>query len=1003
MHEFRFVPEPENLPGVASPERAAAGIERWRDAARGSGDAGLSTFADRIIADTGGRRLLEAMFGNSPFLSQCAANDPGLLRDIVAGGPDAVFARVMEGLEAARGELHDDTGLARLLRVARRRTAVAVAVADIADFWPLERITGALSDLADSVLGIATAYLLRKSAEAGAFHLADADAPERTSGLVVLGMGKLGARELNFSSDVDLIVLYDPERIETADPSGLQNHFVRLTRQLVNLLEERTADGYVFRTDLRLRPDPGSTPLALSVIAAETYYESLGQNWERAAMIKARPVAGDTDAGAAFLNRLTPYIWRKNLDFAAIQDIHSIKRQIDAHRGGGRIAIPGHNVKLGRGGIREIEFFVQTQQLIWGGRERRLRRASTVDALAELAAAGRVNRETTDDLIAAYRVLRRVEHRLQMVDDKQTHSLPETDQGLNEMALFLGYRDAEAMSTDLLGTLRTVESHYAELFEDAPALGAQGRVTGNLVFTGGDADPETIRTIERLGYGKPEAVDRAIRGWHHGRYRAMRSTRARELLTELVPVILAAFAKAPHPDDSFIRFDGFLSRLPAGVQLFSMFYSNPHLLGLVAEIIGKAPRLAQHMSRRPSILDSMLTRGFFDPPPALASLNADLGELLAQAATIEDVLDICRRWANDCRVQVGVQRLREAIDPRAAGVALSNIAEAALTQLLPRVEEEFSHQNGRIAGSGMVIVALGKLGGREMTPASDLDLILVYDVPEDAGESDGPRPLPPAHYFARLSQRLISAVTVQTSEGNLYEIDMRLRPSGHAGPIASSVEAWVRYHDESSWTWEQMALTRARVIAGPDDLRKRVETLIRGALIRRRGPDTLLADMAEMRLRTDKEHHTNAIWEVKHLRGGLVDVEFIAQYLQLLHAHAHPEVLSPNTRTALARIRDAGLLDASVADRLIAALELWQGVQAMLRLTVEGTFGMEMEDEVPESLQDDLAKVGAAANIAALKEKMRAVAAAVRSDFVDLIETPAKAIGTARQMRAEGR
>ncbi|MDP6786487.1 MAG: bifunctional [glutamine synthetase] adenylyltransferase/[glutamine synthetase]-adenylyl-L-tyrosine phosphorylase [Rhodospirillales bacterium] len=991
MHDFGLNSEPENFPGAASAESARTGIERWREGAGNADDPALARFAAAFPAKAAERRLLEAVFGNSPFLAQCAASDPAALRDIVTLGPATVVDAIMKNLEAARTTEHDDTALGRLLRIAKRRLALAVAMADIAEVWTLEKVTGAISDFAETALSVAAAHLLRQSARTGAFSLPHADDPELDSGLVILGMGKLGSRELNYSSDIDFIVLYDPDTFETADASALHNHVVRLTRNLIRLMEERTTDGYVFRTDLRLRPDPGSTPIALSVVAAETYYESLGQNWERAAMIKARPVAGDRAAGRAFLKWLGPFIWRKSLDFAAIQDIHSIKRQINARRGGGRVAIAGHNIKLGRGGIREIEFFVQTQQLIWGGREPRLRCAATVESLLALARCGQIDRPTADDLIAAYRALRRIEHRLQMIDDEQTHSLPDSAEGLNDLAVFLGYDDGDAMAGALMATLRTVESHYADLFEDAPALSAPSAAAGNLVFTGGEPDPETLGTIEGLGYGIPQGIDRAIRGWHHGRYRAMRSTRAREILTELVPALLEALARMSNPDDAFMRFDSFLARLPAGVQLFAMFHSNPHLLDLVAEIIGGAPRLAEHLSRRPFILDNVLTADFFEPPPPMETLDEELERLLALAASIEDVLDVCRRWAHDRKFQIGVQSLRESIEPGAAGIALSNIAEVALNRLLPHVEGAFADRHGRIAGSELVIIAMGKLGGREMTQTSDLDLIFVYTVPEGTEASDGARPLSPGHYFARLSQRLIAAVTAQTNEGSLYDVDMRLRPSGHAGPIASSREAWVRYHDESSWTWEHMALTRARVVAGADKLRRDMEDLIEGVLTRHRDSDDLVVAVADMRERMASEHQTDILWDVKHLRGGLVDVEFIAQYLQLRHGHDHPGILATNTRTALKLCRDAALLDAAAAGQLIEALDLWQAIQGKLRLAVAGQIGKDWEDQVPRALQADLAKAGGAVDFAALKEKMRSIAATTHAHLQTLIATPAAA------------
>jgi glutamate-ammonia-ligase adenylyltransferase len=968
---------------------AALGMERWREATAESGDETLEAFAHAMMTDSQGRQVLEAIFGNSPYLTQLAIGDLAFTRDVLAGGPEAAVAQAMATVERLKAAAVDDIEFARWLRISKRRLAFAVALADIAGMWPLERIVTTLSDFADAALDCAARRLLRAAAAAGAFALSHPDTPETNSGLVILGMGKLGARELNYSSDIDLIVLYDPERIQTRDPDALQRHFVRLARNLVRLMDERTADGYVFRTDLRLRPDPGATPLALSTLAAETYYESLGQNWERAAMIKSRVVAGDRHAGIEFLSHLRPFVWRKNLDFAAIQDIHSIKRQINAHRGGGQIAVAGHNIKLGRGGIREIEFFAQTQQLIWGGREPRLRIAGTLPALAALVECGLVPPETAADLARAYVFLRQVEHRLQMINDEQTQTLPESDAGLLHLATFLGYPDAETFSADLLSHLRAVESHYARLFEDAPSLSAEGQIGGNLVFTGVEADPDTLTTLSALGFRQPETVHATVRGWHHGRYRAMRSTRAREVLTELMPALLQALAKTHNPDTAFVRFDRFLAGLPAGVQLFSMFHSNPHLLDFVAEIMGSAPRLAEHLSRRPSVLDSVLTPDFLNPPPSMTALADELERLLAPAAHIEEVLDVSRRWANDRRFQVGVQMLKGLLAPDAAARAFSAIAEVAIAALLPRVESEFAASHGRFAGAGMGVVAMGKLGGREMTPTSDLDLILIYDVPPGVDVSDGLRPLPPSQYFARLGQRLINAITSLTAEGRLYEVDMRLRPSGTKGPIATSLEAFVRYHDEAAWTWEHLALTRARVIAGPAPMRQAAEAAIRRVLTQPRDARLLVKDVAEMRARIAAEHPGDSPWDVKHLRGGLVDVEFVAQYLELRHACAHPEILSPNTREALLALNHAGLLDAEDTRLLVEALTFWQGVQSLIRLTMESEPRRGHESEFPDPLKRDLTQLAAAVDFPAVESKIAATAAAVHAVFMRLIERPA--------------
>ena len=612
-------------PGPADPGQAAVELDRWAEAAAELTGTGRR-FAEDMARSPAGKAALSAVFGNSPYLTLGLIDDIGFAVDLLRRGPEVVFPEILDSVRHEFGGPTEEVPLMAGLRQAKRRASLAIALADIAGLWPVERITAALSETADTTLSLAVRHVLRRGAAGGAFKLRHAEEPERDSGFVILGMGKLGARELNYSSDIDLIVLYDPETIVSDNPDGLLQVFIRLTRTLVKILDERRPEGYVFRTDLRLRPDPASTPLALSMLAAETYYESLGQNWERAAMIKARPVAGDIKAGEGFLQRLRPYVWRKNLDFSAIQDIHSIKRQINAHRGGGTVALAGHNIKLGRGGIREIEFFAQTQQLIWGGRMPELRQIQTCPAIEALRDAGRVKPETAAAMIDAYRFLRQVEHRLQMVNDQQTHTLPD-EAGLPAFAMFLGYDSVAAFSTALLGHLTRVEKHYAELFEEAPNLGSQG----SLVFTGTEDDPATLETLSRLGFRDVKMVAATVRGWHHGRYRSMRSVRARELLTELMPILLESLAGTAQPDTAFLRFDGFLSQLPAGVQLFSLFHANPALLLLVAEVMGGAPRLADLLSRHPHLLDSVLGQAFLAPPPDRAALDLDLQRGLTQA------------------------------------------------------------------------------------------------------------------------------------------------------------------------------------------------------------------------------------------------------------------------------------------------------------------------------------------------------------------------------------
>ncbi len=970
----------DNWPAAGDPDRAADGLRRWQDVAERQDQLELREAARAAAQDPGGRRILEALFGNSPFLTRCIFADVSFFLGLLQLGPDAVVSQVISGLKADMGR--DRARVMRDLRVARRELALTVAVADIGGLWPLFKVTESLSRFAEAALSAALRHLLQDAAERGQIALANAENPARDCGYVVLAMGKLGAGELNYSSDIDLIVVFDPDKAQLRGSLGAQETFVRITRGLVTLMEERTPDGYVFRTDLRLRPDPGAMPVAISFNAAMAYYESMGQNWERAAMIKARPVAGDLALGRALVEELRPFVWRKNLDFWAIQDIHSIKRQIHAHRGGGKIALAGHNVKLGRGGIREIEFFAQTQQLIFGGRDATLRSARTTDALAALARAQRIDDLAARELSRAYEYLRRLEHRLQMVEDQQTQSLPKDQAGMARLARFMGCADLESFEAELLATMQRVEAHYAELFEEAPSLSGPG----NLVFTGGEPDPDTLATLAKLGYRDGTAVFHMVRSWHHGRFRATRSTRSRQLLTELMPALLTALGRTPNPDAALAKFHDFLSGLPAGVQLFSLLSANPTLLELLAEIMGSAPILADRLSRTPGLLDAVLTPGFFGPLPDQSEMAESCRRLLAEARDFQDVLDLSRRWANDQKFQVGVNVMRHTVSVDQAGLALSDTADVVIDALYGPVVEELARQHGRVPDARFAVVALGKYGGQEMTPSSDLDLIFMYDLPEAPKASDGPKPLEPGIYFARLAQRFISAITALTGEGRLYEIDMRLRPSGKAGPIATNLAAFRRYHEQDAWTWEAMALTRARVVGGEANFAGHIDALIRELLTVPRDPDKLLADVAAMRARIAREFPAKNLWDMKYLRGGLVDLDFMAQYQQLRNAAKHPEVLDRSTEGCFAKLAQAGLLGTSLAQRLIETTRVMRHVQVLLRLTASEA---NEEAAFPAGLKTALARAGGAETFDALKDALAAMALTSHEAFVEMIEEPA--------------
>ena len=790
-------------------------------------------------------------------------------------------------------------------------------------------------------------------------------------------MGKMGANELNYSSDIDLIVFYDaasPILMPGVEPAPF---FVRLTRALVKLLQERTPDGYVFRTDLRLRPDPASTQIAISTAAALDYYESTGQNWERAALIKARPCAGDIAAGDALLHELSPFIWRKYLDFAAVADIHAMKRQIHAYRGHDEIAVEGHNIKLGRGGIREIEFFVQTQQLIAGGRHPELRTKETLATLATLAEGGWIDAEARDDLDAAYRFLRVIENRLQMVADEQTHTLPSERETFDQFARFAGFSGRDALAETLLAHLRNVQRHYATLFENAPAVEAGRRP---LLFPAAD-DRETLDRLTELGFRQPLEVSALVRGWVGGHHRPLKASAARDQFVELLPVLLHHFARTANPDAAVIAFDRFLAGLHGG-RLFSLLRQNPDLIALIAHVLGTAPRLADGLAQFPEVMDAVIDPSFFGALPEESDLAAALDRSLHQARTYEDFLDRIRIFAQEHMFLIGTRILSGTASAEQAGEAFARLADVLIRQLYRAVEDNFAKQHGRTKGQETAILALGKLGGREMTAVSDLDLIVVYDFDPEHPESSGARPLYGGQYFARLTQRLISALTAQTNHGLLYQVDMRLRPSGRSGPLATKIESFSDYQEKEAWTWEHLALTRARVVSASPQFAARVEEVIRAVLCRPRDARAVAADVVEMRAAIASEKGDDEKWDVKYVAGGLIDIEFIAQYLQLVHAAQMPELLDTSTARALDKAWRLGTLKPDDAEVLRPAVRLYHDLTQLLRLCLSGPF--DPKTAAPELLRL-LARAADLPDFAALDAFIGETQAKVRASFVRIM------------------
>ncbi len=926
------------------------------------------------------RDFIVSALSLSPYLRESANRDPELMSIALTAPLEAELARLVhEARLAWKGEgeaLPPEAEVMSRLRQAKRRISFLVALADLARIFDARQTTQWLTALAESSVAAAIDHLLLAAHATGKVEVRDTEAPSEGSGLIVLGMGKLGARELNYSSDIDLVVFFDVGAGIVGDPLDAAEIFARMMRRLVRIMQERTADGYVFRTDLRLRPDPGSTPLAVPVESAMIYYEGRGQNWERAAFIKARPVGGDLAAGTAFLRDLVPFVYRKYLDYAAIADIHSIKRQIHAHKGHGKIAVKGHNIKLGRGGIREIEFFAQTQQLIAGGRMPSLRSRATEETLAGLAEAKWIDASTAAELTECYWYLRDVEHRVQMVRDEQTHLLPESEAELKRIAYMLGHADTAAFSEALVEVLKRVERRYAELFEQENRLST---ATGNLVFTGQNDDPDTLETLAKLGFSRPSDISRVIRTWHYGRYRATQSVEARERLTELTPELLKVFGENKRADEALLRFDTFISGLPSGIQLFSLLGNNPGLLSLLVTIMSSAPRLADIIAARPHVFDGMLDPGLLSELPTRGYIAERLGLFLSDSMPYEEVLDRLRIFAAEQRFLIGIRLLTGSIRADMAARAFTHLADLVISAALQAVMREMVQAHGTFPGGRVAVAGMGKLGSFELTAGSDIDIILLYDYDDAAPESTGPKPLDPTRYFTRITQRLMAALSAPTSEGIIFEVDMRLRPSGNKGPVATRIQSFEKYQKEEAWTWEHMALSRARLVCGDDSLRSETAEIIRKVLTGSTDLLKMAKDVVEMRGLIEQEKPPKDIWDLKLIPGGLIDIEFIAQFLTLA-APARGTVLPPRGLDTAETLKAVGrgVMDQNDLDTCLQALTLYGAIAQITRLCIDGAFDPK---EAPAGLIDLICRAGDCPDIKTLESEIRRLSKAVRKVF----------------------
>ncbi len=879
----------------------------------------------------------------APFLADALERLPELGEALAAGHWD-------EALVMARGAGADAPDLSAALRRERLALALALGIGDLAGALPLAFVTAELSAFADRALDAAIAEAIRRRA------------PDlEPTGFSAIALGKHGAQELNYSSDIDPILLYDPERLPRRARDDPGEAAERVARGVVELLQRQTDEGYVFRVDLRLRPASEISPPAIPFEAAIIHYESSALAWERAAFIRARAAAGDVAAGDAFLRTIRPFVWRRSLDFGAIDEIGRLTTRIRDAYAGGQAVGPGYDLKRGRGGIREVEFFAQTHQLIHGGRRPELRLRGTRAALDALAVAGLVTMADATLLGDSYDRLRVLEHRLQMVGDQQTHSLPTDPAALDAVARLDGLASGVALEAELAAISEAVGERFDALIESYG--GAAHRPVA----------PDRPGVTSGIAAGDP-ALERRIAGWT-SQFRALRSEESRAAFARILPATLEAFANGPDPERALTRWEQLLAALPSAINVFRLLEARPALLALLARVLAHAPTLADELARRTELLDPLIDRSAFDLPGTVA----EIAHTLRRGENDEDyqgLLDRVRREIGERRFALGVQLVEGSSDPLAVAGALSRVAEAAIEVLGTAAVAEFEAIHGRVPGSAIAVLGLGRLGGGALTHASDLDLVFLFSG-EHTGESDGARPLGATLYFNRLAQRIIAALSVPTAAGALYEIDVRLRPSGAQGPIAVSLSSFERYQREDAWTWEHMALTRARPVFGSAQACAALDRIVADILAMQRDPAKLRTDVLAMRAEMAAHKPPRGPLDAKLLRGGLVDLEFLVHFVQLREQVGY----NPDLGTAIDALVTADLLPSS----LRAAHDL------MTRMLVAGRLFAPDAGFPPEASRSVVAKAAGVATWNGLLDEFagarEAVALAWAGVFGEELET----------------
>ena len=823
---------------------------------------------------------------HAPFLRGLIRREPDLLADMQNAGFDAAF-------ETALGRL-DPERVFPSVREARGAVALTVALADLSGAWSLEQVTDALTRFADSALDFAITSAFRER-------------DQTPGGLAALALGKMGSRELNYSSDIDIIFLHDPDTLPCRDGEDPTEAAVRIVRRVVAILAERTGDGYALRVDLRLRPDPDSTPSSLPLGAAEQYYQSQALAWERSAFIRARAAAGDIELGARFLKTIEPFIWRRSLDYSALAEIREVSHRIRDHFAEGQTLGPGFDLKRGRGGIREVEFFAQVHQMIFGGRDETIRSGATMEALAALAEAGRIEASEAAVLSEAYRHYRTLEHRIQMVDDQQTHSIPRLAPARAQVAGLAGTKSWKAVETDLAPRLKAV----AKLYDGLLKSGEEQR---------GPRIPTGKSGIELWGkrarVNDPQLLASLLEGWRSGRPRSLRAPESQQAFEAVIPNLVQQIGGGRAGRVALLRLDQLINALPSGVQFWRLLAAHPPLAQVLGRLLTATPLLADALAKRPSLMDVLLEPA--GPLPDLAAATDELSSVVRGLAG-ELLLDRLRLWTSERRFLLGVQLLDGSISPDRASCELSLMAEAAVALLARSVSHEFAERHGEVPGGRLVPLALGRFGGGRLTAQSDLDLVLLFTGDFEA-QSDGETPLSASVYFNRLGQRLVAALTVPTAAGPLYEVDMRLRPSGADGLLVVSLDSFVRYQEQDAQLWEMMALTRARPIGCAPADKSMAQAAIDRLVASPRDPAFVRHEAQQMRRHMARHKPPAGPFDVKLMKGGLVDIEFIVAVRALLSGRSVP----PGLQEAAARLAPELVEPARLLNDMLVVLRLVQ-------------------------------------------------------------------------------